>query len=223
MSASAFDIEVDELTLARARRGDMAAREKLFRLFNQAAYSIAYRVCQCPDLAQDVTQEAFINAFRRIRQFRGDAPFWGWLRRVVVNQAISTLRRLPNHGTVDIDEYRASHLASHDGDEARICLAMDLEAAFTRLDGLDRTVVWLHDVEGFSHQEIANLFGKSESFSKTRLSRAHARLRAWLDPSIHPEQNSARESPNGVPDSISDPPAQDGCPARLLNLSATLS
>lgn len=187
MSSSGFDIKLDELTLAGARRGDTKACEAVYRLFNQPAYNIAFRVCRCPQLAQDVTQEAFISAFRRIRQFRGDAPFWGWLRRVVVNHAISALRRQPSAETVDLEQFHASSQASHGGDEAGMSLAMDLQSAFSRLDGEDRAIVWLHDVEGYSHKEIAGLFGMTESFSKTRLSRAHARLRDWIHPSLQPE------------------------------------
>jgi len=200
MTQTAFDIRLDDLTLARARRGDMDACETIFRLFNPPAYAIAYRVCRCPQLAQDVTQEAFISAFTRIRQFRGESPFWGWLRRVVVNHAVSALRRQPGHETVDIDDYTTSPQASHDGDEARIELAMDLESAFFRLGDDDRVVVWLHDVEGYSHKEIARLYGKTESFSKTRLSRAHARLREWIDPSVHPQPPSgdADDQENGT-------------------------
>ncbi len=80
MSESPFDIELDEMTLARARRGNLSACERIYRLFNGPAFSVAYRICQCPETAQEVSQEAFITAFRKLGQFRGDAPFWGWLR-----------------------------------------------------------------------------------------------------------------------------------------------
>jgi RNA polymerase sigma factor (sigma-70 family) len=123
-----------------------------------------------------VTQDAFITAFRKIRQFRGDAPFWGWLRRVVVNHAISTLRRRPAVHELEYQEYQAATAAQQE----QVGLAMDLEAALAALDREDRAVVWLHDVEGYGHQEIADMFGMTESFSKTRLSRARARLRALL-------------------------------------------
>lgn len=221
MNVSAFDIELDEFTLARARRGDTAACETLFRLFNQPAYSIAYRVCQCPQLAQDVTQEAFINAFRRIRQFRGDSPFWGWLRRVVVNQAISTLRRQPKGTMVELEDYQASSQSSHPGDEGRISLSMDLEAAFARLDGEDRAVVWMHDVEGYSHKEIAEVFGMTESFSKTRLSRAHARLREWIDPSVHPVPHPGKRTAETLPEAAGEtsPIVEPAGP--MLTLSTT--
>ena len=181
MTKSPFDIELDELTLARARRGDTGACEQIFRKFHQPAYSVAFRICQCRELSRDVTQEAFITAFRKIRQFRGDAPFWGWLRRVVINHSISALRKLPKADPVELQDYHASC----EGDHERIGLSMDLESALASLGAEDRAVVWLHDVEGYNHREIARLFGKTESFSKTRLSRARAKLRTALErPSI---------------------------------------
>lgn len=177
MAQSPFDIELDEMTLAQARRGQLGACERIFRAYQRPAFSVAFRICQCHDTAQEITQEAFITAFRKIRQFRGDAPFWGWLRRVVVNHAISTLRRAPRGDQLEYQDY---HAASAGGQE-QVGLAMDLEAALARLGAEDRAVVWLHDVEGYGHQEIAQLFGMTESFSKTRLSRARAKLRLLLD------------------------------------------
>ena len=177
MSQSPFEIELDEMTLARAQRGDMGACEQIYRKFQQPAYSVAYRICQCRELSRDVTQEAFITAFGKIRQFRGDAPFWGWLRRVVVNHTISALRKLPRADAVELQEFHAYT----EGDHEQIGLFMDLESALSTLDPEDRAVVWLHDVEGYKHKEIAGLFGKTESFSKTRLSRARSKLRAVLE------------------------------------------
>lgn len=176
MSGSPFDIELDDMTLARARRGNLHACETIYRRFQQPAYSVAFRICQCRETAQEIVQDAFITAFGKLRQFRGDAPFWGWLRRVVVNHAISTIRRESRAVTVEFQDY---HLPA--GEEQRPQgLARDLEAALAELGREDRAVVWLHDVEGYNHREIAGLFGKTESFSKTRLSRARAKLRELL-------------------------------------------
>ena len=177
MAQSPFDIEVDEITMAQARRGSLPACERIFRSFQTPAYSVALRICQCPETAQEVSQEAFITVFRKLGQFRGDAPFWGWLRRVVVNQAISTLRRGPRAPVVEFQDY---HAPADDGQE-QVSLAVDLDSALAALDQEDRAVVWLHDVEGYGHQEIAAMFGKTESFSKTRLSRARAKLRDLLE------------------------------------------
>jgi RNA polymerase sigma-70 factor (ECF subfamily) len=180
MAITPFEIELDDLTLARARRGDLDACESIFRKFNQAAYSVAYRICQCRETAQEITQEAFITVFRKLGQFRGDAPFWGWLRRVVINHAISSLRKAPKADPVELQDYHGKAESASD----QLGLAMDLESALAVLNVEDRTIVWLHDVEGYNHREIADLFGKTESFSKTRLSRARSRLRDLLDAGI---------------------------------------
>jgi RNA polymerase sigma-70 factor (ECF subfamily) len=177
MAKSPFEIELDDLTLARARRGDLDACEDIYRKFQQPAYTVAYRVCQCREAAQEVTQEAFITVFRKIGQFRGDAPFWGWLRRLVVNHAISSLRKAPKADPVELQDYHGMAESASD----QIGLKMDLESALAVLGAEDRTIVWLHDVEGYNHREIAALFGKTESFSKTRLSRARHRLKGLLE------------------------------------------
>lgn len=102
MTGSAFYIHLDEVTLARAKRGDLRACETIYRSYQVPAYTIAVRVCSCRELARDVTQEAFINAFKRLPQFRGEAPFWGWLRRVAPEvrepltwQSVVRLRSVP--------------------------------------------------------------------------------------------------------------------------------
>ena len=176
MMGSGIDIDVDELTLAAARRGDMRACEKIYRRFHQQAFTVAVRICKSRELAQDVTQEAFITAFKRIHQYRAESPFWGWLRRVIVNHAISALRKLPRHEAVEFEDYMTTSRADQDG----IGDCMDLGQALEQLSAEDRMVVWLHDVEGYKHREIAKLVGKTESYSKTRLNRARAKLRELI-------------------------------------------
>lgn len=178
MSESPFDIQLDEMTLARAKRGSLQACERIYRNYQTPAFSVAFRICQCRHTAQEVVQEAFITAFRKISQFRGDSPFWGWLRRVVVNHAISTIRKNARHEAVEFEDWHSKSEGGQDG----VGMAMDLDAALGQLGPEDRAVVWLHDVEGYNHREIADLFGKTESFSKTRLSRARSRLRQMLEP-----------------------------------------
>ena len=180
MADSPFDIEIDEMTLARARRGDLDACESIYRLFQQPAYSVAYRVCQCREMAQEVSQEAFITTFRKLKQFRGDAPFWGWFRRIVVNHAISSIRKGPKTEPVQFQDYHGRSESASD----QVGMAMDLESALASLNAEDRAIVWLHDVEGYNHREIAGLFEKTESFSKTRLSRARSQLRQLLETGV---------------------------------------
>ena len=179
MMGSGFDINLDEVTLAGAKRGDMRACEKIYRKFHKQAFNVAVRICNNRELAQDVTQEAFITAFKRMHQYRGDSPFWGWLRRVVVNHAISALRKLPRLDPVEFEDY----MSPRNGDQEGMENCMDLEQALVQLSNEDRMVVWLHDVEGYKHREIARLVGKTESYSKTRLNRARAKLRILISDS----------------------------------------
>ncbi len=192
MMGSGFDIDLDELTLAGAKRGDMRACEIIYRKFHTQSFNVAVRICKNRELAQDVTQEAFITAFKRMHQYRGDSPFWGWLRRVIVNHAISALRKLPRHDAVELEDY----MSPRHGDQEGMGHCMDLEQALQQLSEQDRIVVWLHDVEGYKHREIAQLVGKTESYSKTRLNRARARLRALISESD--QANTAGTALNAI-------------------------
>jgi len=182
-----FAATVDDLVVARARRGEAAALEALYRSYSGPVYTLARRILGSPQAAEDVLQETFLEVVRSIRQFRGDGPVAGWIRRVAASKALMHLRR---------DRARGEHQALDDalpfaaagggaghpaatpqpGDRVDAAAALDLLAPDTR------AVVWLHDVEGYTHDEIAALMGKTASFSKSQLSRAYARLRSALAP-----------------------------------------
>lgn len=163
-----------DATLARARAGDAAALEALFRAFEQPVYNLARRICRNVEDAEDVLQETFFEVCRSIGRYRGDGSLWGWIRTIAASKALMRLRRNKYR---DTDELQDDVLPARREDAA---LAMDLEAALERLSEASRAVVWLHDVEGYTHEEIAGMMGKTASFSKSQLARAHARLRAWL-------------------------------------------
>jgi RNA polymerase sigma factor (sigma-70 family) len=99
---------------------------------------------------------------------------WGWVRTIAASKALMRLRRNKYR---DTDELHDEFIGQRREDNH---LRMDLEAALERLSETSRAVVWLHDVEGYTHEEIAGMMGKTPSFSKSALARAHARLRRWL-------------------------------------------
>ncbi len=180
---------IDEPLLARLAAGDEAAIAATYRDYRGAIYTLAYRICQCEQEAMDVLQDTFVQAFTRIHQFRGES-LWGWLRQIAINQCLSRLRKLKRA--------RLKLLTDSDGvlaNDAGPGVRLDLAAAFARLPADTRAVVWLYDVEGYSHQEIAALFGRSVSFSKTQVSRAHQKMRDWLDHS----ESEARCQPIATP------------------------
>jgi RNA polymerase sigma-70 factor (ECF subfamily) len=170
----AYRLANAEAVLPRLRAGDPEAQEALYRAFEAPVYGLARRICRTTEDAEDVLQETFLEAFRSISQFRGDGSLWGWLRTVAASKALMRLRRNKYR---DADELNDDIVPLRREDAA---LRMDLEAALERLSETSRAVVWLHDVEGYTHEEIAGMMDRTVSFSKSQLARAHARLRRWL-------------------------------------------
>jgi len=155
-------------------------------------YSLCLRFTRVPAQAEDLVQETFIEVMRSIDRFRGEAAIGTWIRRIAVTKALMFLRSAWTSRGQPLDEHwedttagdAGSHGVSRHPDEA-----MDLDSALANLPDVSRTVVWLHDVEGFTHKEIAAFMGKTESFSKSQLSRAYQRLRPMLEQGL---QNDAR-------------------------------
>ena len=177
------DIQIDRAIVKRAARGDAKAHEIIYRAFATPVYSLCLRFTRIPAQAEDLAQETFIEIMRSITKFRGEAPLGSWIRRIAVTKSLMYLRSAwtarGQSLAEDWDEFTAAKDGSH-GVSARPDDAMDLDAALANLPTVSRAVVWLHDVEGFTHKEIAQLMGKSESFSKSQLSRAYQRLRPML-------------------------------------------
>lgn len=177
------DIQIDPAIVKRAARGDAKAHEIIYRAFSTSVYSIGLRFTRVPANAEDLLQETFIEVIRSIGKFRGEAPLGSWIRRIAVSKSLMFLRTAwHSRGQSlddDWDEITPGRAASH-GVSDRPDDALDLDAALANLPEVGRAVVWLHDVEGFTHKEIAGFMGKTESFSKSQLSRAYRRLRPML-------------------------------------------
>lgn len=156
-----------------ARASAAKSLEALYRAHAPAVYALARRLCGSPSEAEDVLQETFLEAARSLTQYRGDGPVAGWIKRICASKALMRLRRA---------RWEAEDAADEASAPLPLDSRLDLEPALARLPAATRAVVWLHDVEGCTHEEIAAMTGQSPSFSKSQLSRAHARLRAWLRP-----------------------------------------
>ena len=178
-----FFAVVDDIQLARARRGDLEALERLYRVYADPVTNLARRICRSTHEAEEVVQETFLEMVRSVRSFRGDGAFGAWLRRIAVSKALTVLRLRKRRAETDsrpAPELEGPVEFSSTVDGTGGWQKLDLERALAMLPDDARTVVWLFDVEGLTHREIANLFGRSTSFSKSRLSRAHVRLRELL-------------------------------------------
>jgi RNA polymerase sigma factor (sigma-70 family) len=177
------EIQLDPGIVQRAARGDVHAHEIIYRAYGAPVYSICLRFTRVPAHAEDLTQETFVEVIRSIRSFRGDAPVGVWIRRIAVSKALMFLRSAWHSRGQSLDD-DWEEVPADDGcpgvRSGHADQAIDLDAALGALPPVSRTVIWLHDVEGFTHKEIAALMGKTESFSKSQLSRAYQKLRPML-------------------------------------------
>lgn len=169
---SGFGQTLEAATLARARQGDMAAFALIYERFGSACYNLALRVLGEPAAAEDIVQEVFLKMFASLRNFRGEAPFGAWLKRLTANATIDATRQRMRFRDDDVDALFASMAASDSDAEGRT----DAWSLLMRLPERARAIVILHEVEGYTHRDLAELFGQTESYSKSILARALKRL-----------------------------------------------
>jgi len=193
-----ISLAVPDLLVARAKSGDLEALEALYRAFETPVYNLALRVLRRPEDAEDVLQETFLEVVRSIKQYRGEGHLWGWIRQIATSKALMRIRHDRVRETEELHEESVVGAGAGAGDMAGVGVIgvsagmspgavpaqIDLERAFERLSETSRAVVWLHDVEGYTHEEIAEQMGKTVSFSKSQLARAHVRLRRMLDEGV---------------------------------------
>lgn len=186
--SSAFNLAESE-AIRLAQQGDGAAFEHLYRLHSPRVYSVCRRLVDGNTAqAEELTQDAFLQLFRKIRSFRGDSAFSTWLHRLAVNTALMRLRR-KTHIVASIDEMNERH-AEADGQRwepggadlelAGVIDRLNLERAIGQLPPGSRAMFVLHEVEGYEHEEIAALRGCTVGNSKSQLHKARVRLRQLL-------------------------------------------
>jgi RNA polymerase sigma-70 factor (ECF subfamily) len=160
-----------------AADGDAAAIRTLYDRYAPRVYAVVRRIAGDDDLAQDYAQEAWIRAIRALPSFRGDARFSTWLHRIAVNAALQALRKADTRKKREGPVPDEVPIAPKPRDSL---LQRRLEQA---LDGLPqgmRRVLILHDVEGYTHEEIGDVLGVTSGTSKSQLSKARAKMRAML-------------------------------------------
>lgn len=172
--------------IERARQGDAEAFETLYHLHKRRVYSLCLRMTANTASAEDLTQEAFLQLFRKIGTFRGESAFSTWLHRMAVNVVLMQLRKkgLP---LVSLEENMETDEESPKkepgADDVRLAGSINrlqLEQAISDLPPGYRTVFLLHDVEGYEHNEIAEMVGCSIGNSKSQLHKARMKLRDLL-------------------------------------------
>jgi RNA polymerase sigma-70 factor (ECF subfamily) len=185
----------DQITIRRAINGDESALRAIWTQHAPRIDALVRRLVGDPDQAADVAQEVWIQIFRALPGYRGDSQFSTWAHRIAVNRTLNALRSLRRVSRIEVDIEEDSFSVEHDGD--RSMLAQTIDEAVQKLSPGARHVFVLHDVEGYTHEEIAIELGITSGGSKSQLFKARAKLRRLLAP-LMDESMPAKEEENDV-------------------------
>ncbi len=169
---------MDELLIRRAISGDERAMRALWVQHAPHIDAVVRRLVGDADQAADIAQEVWIQIFRALPSYRGESQFGTWAHRIAVNRTLNALRKIRKMASIEIAIEEDS--ASVDGDCDAPFVVQSIEAAANRLSPGARTVFYLHDVQGYTHEEIAAELGITTGGSKSQLFKARAKLRRLL-------------------------------------------
>ena len=172
-----------------AARGNMVAFEEIYRRHHRRVYSICLRMLQNASEAEDLTQDVFIQLYRKIGSFRGDSAFTTWLHRMTVNQVLMHFRKrtVKFEKTTEEGETPVQIVSgTANPEKMRIVDKIALDNAIEQLPTGYKNVFVLHDVEGFEHEEVARILGCSVGTSKSQLHQARLKLQKLLNKKANP-------------------------------------
>ncbi len=183
--SSAKDIELARV----AANGNMAAFEEIYKRHHRRVYSVCLRMLQNTSEAEDLTQDVFIQLYRKIGSFRGDSAFTTWLHRMTVNQVLMHFRKrtVKYEKTTEEGETPVQIVSgTANPEKMRIVDKIALDNAIEQLPAGYKSVFMLHDVEGFEHEEVARILGCSVGTSKSQLHKARLKLQKLLRKKANP-------------------------------------
>lgn len=179
-------LQIADDVVRAAQAGDARAHEAIYSACRRPIYNLIRRLVVRAAIADELFQETFVEVLRSIGGYTAEGSFGGWIRSIAVSKCLMYLRSPWHRSLLYLDDEKESAAPMQLPDPAsspdtQVAASVDVERAMAELPALTRSVVWLHDVEGYTHQEIASLLGGTASFSKSQLARAHTRLRELLE------------------------------------------
>jgi RNA polymerase sigma-70 factor (ECF subfamily) len=168
----------DRFVIERAVRGDERALRQLWTEHSPRVDAVVRRLAGDPDLAADIAQDVWMQIFRALPSFRGDAQFATWAHRIAVNRTLNALRRIRR--VEKVETLMEDDTVSVEMDSDRAVLAESIDQAMQRLPRGARMIFVLHDVDGYTHEAIAEELGITSGASKSQLFKARAKLRRLL-------------------------------------------
>ena len=167
--SSISNVKIETETVQDLIRSDPTAQENVYRAFAIPVYNMVSRVLQDMTLAEDVTQDIFVEVLRKAKTLKNPNSFAGWLQKVAINQCYKHLRSPWFRRVGPVDSESGIDTGSEDPS-----VGVHIDRIFNRMSPKHRLVVWLYCIEGYSHEEIAKTLGRTTSYSKSILSRANA-------------------------------------------------
>jgi RNA polymerase sigma-70 factor (ECF subfamily) len=176
-------LEINNPLIERCKQGDIKAQFLLYKQYSTCMYNIAIRFLNNKMDAEDILQESFITAFNKLSDLKSDASFGTWLKRIVINNCISFLRKNKIYFE-DVDDLPAEEIATNHTLEKNASPAL-IHNAIKELPEGARTVLVLHSLEGYKHREISEMLNISESTCRTQYKRALGLLNSKLKDKIY--------------------------------------
>lgn len=170
---SHFNLKIDDLSFKSACKKKTSGQRQVYELFIQPVYNLILRMTQNQADALDISQDTFIKVFAKINQIKSQEMLGFWIRKIAINTTFSYMKK--NKDIITNVDFKEKSYTSNSYENIT-----SIEFALSKLTSDSRTVLWLYEVEGMTHEEISKQFGKSVSFSKSQLSRAKKTAQKYL-------------------------------------------
>jgi len=170
---SHFNQIIDDITFKAACKNKTAAQKRIYETYSMAVYNLVFRLIHNRTDALDISQDVFIKVFTKISQNKTQELLGFWIRRISINTTLNHIKK--NARLITNIDFKEKTI-DQDSNE----IMSSLEFALSKLPTISRSILWMYEVEGLSHQEIADMYGKTVSFSKTHLSRAKQIAQKYL-------------------------------------------
>jgi RNA polymerase sigma factor (sigma-70 family) len=169
-------INIHQDLIDACKRGERGAQFKIYKLYYKAMYNTSLRIVNDTAEAEDVMQESFLGAFQRIVSYTGEGSFGSWLKRIVVNNSLDSLRRSKQDSSIEEESLDFPEIIEESLEEEIKLQALEVKDAIGKLPEDYRVVISLFLLEGYDHEEISEILGISNNLSRTRFVRAKQKV-----------------------------------------------
>ena len=170
-------INIHQDLLDRCHDGDKKAQFEIYRLYYKSMYNSSLRIVGIPEEAEDIMQESFLTAFRKLKTYSGDVSFGAWLKKIVINRSLDALRK---RKAIFEELHAELPVANEPESEIESITVEEVKSAIDTLSDGYRTILSLILLEGYDHEEVSEILGIKNVTSRTQFSRARQRLKEIL-------------------------------------------